>query len=82
MRRIAKFHKVSEKRFLEDWKDTFPDAEEEESERFMKRFGFPKELLQEAQAMISFHLQISVLRLVRSSKSQQESGWKWNRTGF
>ena len=30
MKRIAKFHKVSEKRFLEDWKDTFPDAEEEE----------------------------------------------------
>lgn len=30
MRRIAKFHKVSWEEFLKDWKDTFPETEEEE----------------------------------------------------
>ena len=26
MKRIAKFHKVSEERFLKDWKDAFPET--------------------------------------------------------
>ena len=29
MKRIAKFHKVSEERFMSDWKDTFPETAEE-----------------------------------------------------
>lgn len=82
MKRIAKFHKVSEKRFLEDWKDTFPDAEEEEIKRFMQISCFLKEPLQEVQAMISFHLQTSALHLAGSSRFPQESGWRWSRTGF
>ena len=28
MKRIAKFHKVSEERFVADWKDTFPETRE------------------------------------------------------
>ena len=28
MKRIAKFHKVSEERFVADWKDTFPETQE------------------------------------------------------
>ena len=30
MQRIAKFHKVSEERFIKDWKDTFEEASEVE----------------------------------------------------
>ena len=42
MKRIAKFHKVSEKRFLEDWKDTFPDAEEEEIKKIYADILLPE----------------------------------------
>ena len=30
MQRIAKFHKVSEERFVNDWKDTFEETSEAE----------------------------------------------------
>ena len=30
MKRVGRFHKISEHRFLEDWKDTFPGQEDEE----------------------------------------------------
>ena len=36
MRRIAKFHKVSEARFLEDWKDTFGEVSTEEAREIYK----------------------------------------------
>ena len=42
MKRLAKFHKVSEKRFLEDWKDTFPDAEEEEIKKIYADILLPE----------------------------------------
>lgn len=42
MRRIAKFHKVSEARFLEDWKDNFPEASDEEIKEIYKNIALPK----------------------------------------
>ena len=33
MKRVGRFHKVSEKRFLEDWKDTFGEVQEEEVQK-------------------------------------------------
>lgn len=42
MKRIAKFHKVSEARFLEDWKDTFPEASEKEIREIYHDILLPK----------------------------------------
>lgn len=42
MKRIAKFHKVSEARFLEDWKDTFPEASEREIREIYHDILLPK----------------------------------------
>ena len=42
MKRIAKFHKVSEARFLEDWKDNFPEASDEEIKEIYKNIALPK----------------------------------------
>lgn len=42
MKRIAKFHKVSEKRFLEDWKDTFGTEDEEEIRAVYERIRLPR----------------------------------------
>ncbi|MDO4601709.1 MAG: deoxyuridine 5'-triphosphate nucleotidohydrolase [Eubacteriales bacterium] len=41
MRRIAKFHKVSEARFLEDWKDTFGEVSTEEAREIYKEISLP-----------------------------------------
>lgn len=42
MKRIAKFHKVNEARFLEDWKDNFPEASDEEIKEIYKNIALPK----------------------------------------
>lgn len=42
MQRIARFHKVSEERFAADWKDTFPDASEEEIASVYERIRLPR----------------------------------------
>ena len=42
MKKIAKFHKVSENRFLKDWKDKFPEASEEEIREIYSRIALPK----------------------------------------
>lgn len=41
MRRIAKFHKVSEARFLEDWKDTFGEISAEEVQEIYEGISLP-----------------------------------------
>lgn len=41
MRRIAKFHKVSETRFLEDWKDTFGEVSAEEAKEIYAGISLP-----------------------------------------
>ena len=41
MRRSAKFHKVSEARFLEDWKDTFGEISAEEVQEIYKGISLP-----------------------------------------
>lgn len=41
MRRIAKFHKVSESRFVEDWKDTFGEVSAEEVQEIYKGISIP-----------------------------------------
>lgn len=41
MRRIAKFHKVSESRFAEDWKDTFGEVSAEEVQEIYKGISIP-----------------------------------------
>lgn len=42
MKRIGRFHKVSEKRFIEDWKDTFPGQTEEEIHGIYERINLPR----------------------------------------
>ena len=42
MKRIAKFHKVSEARFLEDWKENFPKASDEEIREIYREIALPK----------------------------------------
>ena len=42
MQRIAKFHKVSEARFTEDWSDTFPEYTREEISRIYQDIRLPK----------------------------------------
>lgn len=42
MKRIAKFHKVSEARFLEDWKDTFPETSQEEIKEIYQGIRLPE----------------------------------------
>ena len=42
MKRIAKFYKVSEQRFLDDWKDSFPDSSEEEIREIYDNILLPK----------------------------------------
>lgn len=42
MKRIAKFHKVSEARFLEDWKENFPEASDEEIREIYRDIALPK----------------------------------------
>ena len=41
-KRIAKFHKVSEEQFVTDWKDTFPQAGEEEIHRIYESIRLPR----------------------------------------
>lgn len=41
MRRIAKFHKVSEARFAEDWKDTFGEVSAEEVKEIYEGISLP-----------------------------------------
>lgn len=41
MRRIAKFHKVSEARFVEDWKDTFGEVSAEEVQEIYAGISLP-----------------------------------------
>ena len=42
MQRIAKFHKVSEERFINDWKDTFEEASEVEVKKIYEDISLPK----------------------------------------
>ena len=42
MKRIAKFHKVSEARFLEDWKENIPEASDEEIREIYREIALPK----------------------------------------
>lgn len=42
MRRIAKFHKVSEERFLKDWKDAFPEAPVEKVRAIYEQIRLPQ----------------------------------------
>lgn len=42
MKRIAKFHKVSEEQFIKDWIDTFPDTEKEEVIKIYDGIKYPK----------------------------------------
>lgn len=41
MRRIAKFHKVSEARFVEDWKETFGEVSAEEVQEIYEGISLP-----------------------------------------
>ena len=42
MQRIAKFHKVSEERFVNDWKDTFEETSEAEIKKIYEDISLPK----------------------------------------
>lgn len=42
MKRIARFHKVSEERFTADWKDTFPGASGEEAHSVYEKIRLPR----------------------------------------
>ena len=42
MKRIAKFHKVSEEQFLEGWKDAFPGTEEATIKNIYENIKLPK----------------------------------------
>ena len=42
MQRIAKFHKVSEERFINDWKDTFEETSEAEIKKIYEDILLPK----------------------------------------
>lgn len=42
MQRIAKFHKVSEVQFMEDWADTFPEYKKEDISRIYQEVRLPK----------------------------------------
>lgn len=42
MRRIAKFHKVSEEQFIKDWKDTFGDVPKTLIQRIYEEIKLPK----------------------------------------
>lgn len=42
MQRIARFHKVSEERFVADWMDTFGNASEEEARAVYEKIRLPR----------------------------------------
>lgn len=42
MKRIAKFHKVSEEQFIKDWIDTFPSDQSREAARIYENIKYPK----------------------------------------
>ena len=42
MKRIAKFHKVSEERFLKDWKDAFPETPVEKVHAIYEQLRLPQ----------------------------------------
>lgn len=42
MQRIARFHKVSEERFLADWKETFPEASTQEAHAVYDGIRLPR----------------------------------------
>ena len=42
MKRIARFHKVSEERFTADWLDTFPQADEAQAKEVYEALMLPK----------------------------------------
>lgn len=42
MRKIAKFHKVSLKQFIDSWKDTFPQTAEEEINEIYENLRLPR----------------------------------------
>ena len=42
MKRIARFHKVSDARFIEDWKDTFGETPQEDIEEIYAQIRLPR----------------------------------------
>lgn len=42
MKRIARFHKVSEERFTADWMDAFPEASKEEAHSVYEKIRLPR----------------------------------------
>ena len=81
MKRIAKFHKVSKERFVADWMDTFEGVSADEAEKIYEGIRLPRELLPEAQAMISFPRLILPLSQERPSRFRPGSVWRRIRNG-
>ena len=68
MRRIAKFHKVSEEQFKKDWIDTFGDMPEVMTKKIYDEIKLPKRATA-GSAGYDFYM-------------RQELEWRWNRTGY
>ena len=81
MKRIGKFHKVSKERFVADWMDAFEGATVEEAEKIYEGIRLPRRATAGSAGYDFFSRWILLSSRVRQSSSQQESVWRWIRSG-
>lgn len=81
MKRIAKFHKVSEEQFLEDFSELFPQYSEDEIKQIYKEIRLPKRATKgsagyDFYAPISFELAPGeTIKIATGIRAWMEEGW-------
>ena len=83
MKRVGRFHRVSEERFLEDWKDTFEDGKKDaEILEIYREIPLPRRATA-GSAGYDFYAPVDLtLKPGQTVKIPTESGWRWNKIGF
>lgn len=81
MRRIAKFYKVSWEQFLEGWKDTFPQTEDEKIREIYDRICLPRRAT-EGSAGYDFYTPVDIklepgetIKIPTGIRAQMEQEW-------
>ena len=81
MKRIAKFHKVSEEQFLEGWKDAFPGTEEATIKSIYENIKLPKRATAGSAGYdffspVDFELKPGeTLKMPTGIRAEMELGW-------
>lgn len=81
MKRIARFYKISEERFLEDWKATFPESSDNEIKEIYGQLSLPKRATSGSAGYdffspVSFTLRKGeTVKIPTGVRAEMEPGW-------